>query len=128
VLLHTGWDRHWETDAYGTDAPYLTGAAARYLVEAGARLVGIDSVNIDQSEDFERPAHSTLLGAGVPVLEHLTGLGDLPVNGARLHAAPPWVRAFGTFPVRAYAVVPAVGKRSIREPEVRPRRPPVRAG
>jgi arylformamidase len=106
VLLHTGWDRHWATEAYGTDAPYLTEAGAKRLVERGARLVGIDSVNIDSTDGDERPAHSTLLAAGVAVLEHLTGLDALPVTGARLHAAPPRVRGFGTFPVRAYAILP----------------------
>ncbi|GIH19464.1 cyclase family protein [Rugosimonospora africana] len=107
VLLHTGWDRHWGTEAYGQPAPFLTEAGARLLVEAGARLVGIDSVNIDDTDSGgQRPAHSILLDAGIPVLEHLTGLADLPITGARLHAAPPRVRDFGTFPVRAYAVVP----------------------
>ncbi len=106
VLLHTGWDRHWRTETYGRDAPYLTEPAAQRLAESGARLVGIDSVNIDDSADGRRPAHSILLAAGIPVLEHLTGLDQLPVTGARLHAAPPRVRAFGTFPVRAYALVP----------------------
>ncbi len=106
VLLHTGWDRHWRTDAYGVQAPYLTGDGARHLVDAGAALVGIDSVNIDSVDDGRRPAHSILLGAGVPVLEHLTNLSALPVHGARLHAVPVPVRDFGTFPVRAYALVP----------------------
>jgi arylformamidase len=107
VLLHTGWDRHWGTAAYADRAPFLTEAAARLLVNRGARLVGIDSVNIDDMHSGgERPAHSILLDAGVPVLEHLTGLAELPVAGARLHAAPPRVRGFGSFPVRAYAVVP----------------------
>lgn len=107
VLLHTGWDRHWGTDTYGSPAPYLTAAGAAALVERGARLVGIDSVNIDDTSGAERPAHSTLLAADIPVLEHLTGLDRLPVTGARLHAAPPRVAGFGTFPVRAYAVLPA---------------------
>jgi kynurenine formamidase len=107
VLLHTGWDRHWGTDAYGPGAPYLTAAGATALVDRGARLVGIDSVNIDDTDGTERPAHSILLAAGVPVLEHLTGLDRLPVTGARLHTAPPRVAGFGTFPVRAYAVLPA---------------------
>ena len=107
VLLHTGWDRHWGTEAYGDPAPYLSEPAAKLLVERGARLVGIDSVNIDDTHSGgQRPAHSILLHAGIPVLEHLTGLTDLPATGARLHAAPPRVRDFGTFPVRAYAVVP----------------------
>ena len=106
VLLHTGWDRHWGTDAYGgPGAPYLTEEGAHALVAAGARLVGIDSVNIDSAAGDTRPAHSILLAAGIPVLEHLTGLDQLPPTGARLHAAPPRVRDFGTFPVRAYAVL-----------------------
>ena len=107
VLLHTGWDRHWATEAYGRGAPYLTGPGARLLAEAGARLVGIDSVNLDDAESGgERPAHSILLAAGIPVLEHLTGLERVPATGARLHAAPPRVRGFGSFPVRAYVVLP----------------------
>jgi arylformamidase len=107
VLLHTGWDRHWSTETYGDPAPFLTEPAAKLIVDAGARLVGIDSVNIDDTHSGgQRPAHSILLDAGIPVLEHLTGLADVPVTGARLHAAPPRVRDFGTFPVRAYAVVP----------------------
>jgi arylformamidase len=109
VLLHTGWDRNWGTEAYGTDAPYLTEGAAQFLAEAGARLVGIDSINIDSADGDERPAHSILLGAGIPILEHLTGLGEIPVTGAHLHAAPPRVEGFGTFPVRAYALVPSKG-------------------
>jgi kynurenine formamidase len=107
VLLNTGWDRHWGTEAYGGPAPFLTGPAATLIAEAGARLVGIDSVNIDDAHSGgQRPAHSILLEAGILVLEHLAGLADLPVTGARLHAAPPRVRDFGTFPVRAYAVLP----------------------
>jgi arylformamidase len=110
VLLHTGWDRHWGTPVYGDPAPYLTGDGAAWLVEHGARLVGIDSVNVDDhSPDAkgERPAHTQLLAAGIPVVEHLTGLEQLPVTGARFTAAPPRVAAFTTFPVRAFAVVPA---------------------
>jgi kynurenine formamidase len=107
VLLHTGWDRHWGTGTYGDPAPYLTEAASRSLADRGARLVGIDSVNIDDTVGRQRPAHSVLLAAGVAVLEHLTNLDRLPPGGARLHAAPPRVAGFGTFPVRAYAVLPA---------------------
>jgi kynurenine formamidase len=107
VLLHTGWDRHWRTEAYGDPAPYLAESGAKLLVDAGVRLVGIDSVNIDDTHaGGERPAHSILLAADVTVLEHLTGLDALPPTGARLHAAPPRIRGFTTFPVRAYAVLP----------------------
>ena len=114
VLLHTGGDAGWGTPGYGEDAPYLTGDGAAWLVEHGARLVGIDAVNIDDvagastgTGPRERPAHTLLLAAGIPVVEHLTGLGEVPPTGARFTAAPPRVAGFGTFPVRAYAVVPA---------------------
>lgn len=108
VLVHTGWDRHWSTPAYaGPDAPHLTAAAADRLVEAGALLVGIDAINVDALADRARPAHSTLLAAGVPILENLTNLAALPETGARLHAAPPALHGMGAMTVRAYALVPA---------------------
>ncbi|MBM0257144.1 cyclase family protein [Micromonospora sp. 4G55] len=109
VLLHTGWSAHFGTDRYGApDAPYLTGDGARALVEAGAALVGVDSINIDDmspASGGERPAHSALLAAGIPIVEHLTGLDALPPDGFRFTAAPPMVAGMGTFPVRAFAVV-----------------------
>jgi arylformamidase len=107
VLLHTGGDRHWGTPDYAVDAPYLTSAAAEWLVEHGARLVGIDAVNIDAIEDKTHPAHSLLLAEGIPIVEHLTGLDELPPTGARFTAAPPRFVGVGSFPVRAYAAVPA---------------------
>jgi arylformamidase len=104
VLLHTGWDRHFGTGQYGHGAPFLTAAGTQHLIDAGAVLVGIDSVNIDDTESGgERPAHTLLLGAGIHVVEHLTNLGELPPQGARFTAAPPAVEGFGTFPVRAFA-------------------------
>jgi len=109
VLLHTGWDSLFGTPEYVGPAPFLSGGGAQYLIDHGALLVGIDSVNIDDTAaeaGGERPAHSLLLGAGIPVLEHLTALEQVPATGARLHAVPPKVAGFGTFPVRAYAVVP----------------------
>ncbi|WP_257459689.1 cyclase family protein [Archangium lipolyticum] len=105
VLVHTGWDRHWGTERYGTDAPFLTRDAAVWLAEQGAGLVGIDSVNIDDMGDATRPAHTRLLEAGIPIVEHLCGLEQLSTDGFRFHAAPPRVHEMGTFPVRAYAVV-----------------------
>lgn len=105
VLVHTGWDRHWGTPAYGRDNPYLTAAAATWLAEQGAALVGIDSVNIDDMDDRTRPAHSTLLAAGIPIVEHLCHLDQLPPTGFRFHAAPPAIERFGTFPTRAYALI-----------------------
>ncbi|MBS1697241.1 MAG: cyclase family protein [Actinobacteria bacterium] len=106
VLLHTGWDRLFGTPEYGRGAPFLTGSAAQFLVDAGVALVGIDSVNIDDTESGgERPAHTILLAAGIPVVEHLAHLGDLPARGSRFTAAPPAVAGFGTFPVRAHALV-----------------------
>ena len=108
VLLDTGWDRHFGAPAYGEPAPYLTEAAADLLIRAGAVLVGIDSVNIDDTgpqAGGARPAHSLLLAAGVHVVEHLTRLDRLPEHGAHFTAVPPKVVGFGTFPVRAYAEI-----------------------
>jgi arylformamidase len=116
VLLHTGGDRHWGTPEYSHDAPYLTEAAANWLVQHRARLVGIDAVNIDDTESGgRRPAHTVLLAAGIPIVEHLTGLGKLPPTGARFTAVPPRIADFGTFPVRAYARLPVGGEESGRQ-------------
>jgi arylformamidase len=107
VLLHTGGDAAWGRADYATEAPYLTEAGARWLAEHGARLVGIDSVNLDDLQSGgHRPAHSILLRAGIPVVEHLTGLGQLPPTGFWFTAAPIPVAGCGTFPVRAYATIP----------------------
>lgn len=103
VLVHTSWDRHWRTEAYFEDHPYLTEAAATLLAERGAALVGIDSHNIDDTRTRTRPVHTILLGAGVLVCEHLTNLAALPDTGFRFTAAPPRVAGMGTFPVRAFA-------------------------
>lgn len=106
VLFHTGWDRHWGTNHYGhPDHPYVSEAAARDLAASGAALVGIDSVNIDDTHGGARPTHTTLLGAGMPIVEHLTGLAPLVGSSFRFHAVPIPLRGVGTFPVRAYAVV-----------------------
>jgi kynurenine formamidase len=109
VLVLTGWARHFGTPAYGTGHPYLTEAAAEHLVGEGATLVGIDSLNIDDTADPRRPVHTGLLAAGIPVCEHLTGLERLPTTGALFHAAPVMVEGMGTFPVRAWASIPATG-------------------
>ena len=105
VLVHTGWDRHWGSDAYFTDHPYLTEVAARLLAERGAALVGIDSHNIDDTSVPRRPVHTILLGAGILICEHLTNLGALPDSGFRFTAAPPKIAGMGTFPVRAFAEI-----------------------
>lgn len=105
VLIHTGWDRHWKTEQYFDGHPYLTGDAAQYLAEAGPALVGIDSYNIDDTDDGSRPVHSILLRAGIPIAEHLCGLDRLPDEGFRFFAVPVKVKGFGTFPVRAFALV-----------------------
>lgn len=105
VLVRTGWDRHWATPAYFTGHPFLTRDAALLLRDADARLVGIDSLNIDDITDGERPVHSTLLRAGIPICEHLCNLAAVPAGGFRFHAAPVKFRGVGTFPVRAYAVL-----------------------
>ena len=105
VLVHTGWDRHWRTERYGKEHSFLTAAAADWLVEHGAALVGIDSNNIDDTRERNRPVHTKLLGAGVLICEHMTALGQLPDDGFRFSAVPPKVRGMGSFPVRAYAVL-----------------------
>jgi len=105
VLVHSGWDRHWRTDAYKHDHPFLTAAAAARLVEQGAALVGIDSYNIDQTSVRARPVHTILLGADIPICEHMTGLDQLPDEGFRFSAVPPKIAGMGTFAVRAYAAV-----------------------
>jgi arylformamidase len=107
VLLHTGGDAAFGTPAYGVDAPFLTGDGAQWLAAQGAALVGIDAVNIDEIiQRGERPVHTVLLAAGIPIVEHLTGLDLVPDIGARFTAAPPRFAEFGTFPVRAYAQLP----------------------
>lgn len=105
VLVVTGWDRHWRTDAYPQGHPFLTEAAARLLAERGAALVGIDSYNIDDTSRRTRPVHTILLGAGVPICEHMTNLGALPAAGFAFTAVPPKIAGMGTFPVRAFAAV-----------------------
>jgi arylformamidase len=106
VLVHTGWDRHWRTDAYFEDHPHLTRDAALLLRDSGAALVGIDSYNIDDTADGARPVHTVLLGAEIPICEHLCNLASLPRGAAiRFSAVPVKVAAMGTFPVRAYAIV-----------------------
>jgi arylformamidase len=109
VLVRTGWDRHWRTPEYLSGHPFLDQEAAEFLVTAGATLVGIDSLNIDDTSGGERPVHSTLLAAGIPICEHLSRLGPLPDDGFRFSAVPPPVRGMGTFPVRAYATIDAAG-------------------
>ena len=105
ILLNTGWDRHWRTDAYFSEHPYLTSDAADWLVENGVVVVGIDSVNIDNMHVRARPVHTKLLGAAIPICEHMTGLGSLPDAGFRFCAVPPKVKGMGTFPVRAHALL-----------------------
>jgi kynurenine formamidase len=105
VLIRTGWDRHWRTPQYADPAPFVTRAAAEWLAGQAPALVGIDSINIDDVTDGTRPAHTLLLGAGIPVVEHLCNLQQLPVSDFRFHCVPVKFRGVGTFPVRAYALV-----------------------
>jgi kynurenine formamidase len=102
LLVHTGWDAHWRTDRYFENHPHLTGDFANALVRAGVTLVGIDSFNIDSIDDGTRPVHSALLGAGIPIVEHMCGLSAVPEHGARFFAVPVKVKGMGTFPVRAF--------------------------
>lgn len=106
VLFNTGWDRHWGTDHYGDPShPFLVDETVDMLIRGGAALVGIDSVNIDDTRTADRPVHTALLRAGIPIVEHLTGLGVLVGAEFRFFAVPPKIRELGTFPVRAFAIV-----------------------
>lgn len=105
VLVHTGHAEKWGTDAYFESHPFLTRAAAEHLRDSGAVFVGIDTLNIDDTDDGERPVHSTLLRADIPICEHMRGLELVPDSGFRFFAVPVKVKAFGTFPVRAFALL-----------------------
>ena len=105
VLIHSGWDRHWSTAQYFEGHPFLTRESAEYLKSAGAVLVGIDSLNIDDNSDGARPAHTVLLGAAIPIVEHLCNLVSLPEIGFKFFAVPAPVKGMGSFPVRAFAIL-----------------------
>jgi len=107
VLIHTGWSNRWGTEAYFGDHPWLSEEAASWLVSEGATLVGIDSLNIDSRSDPRRPVHTTLLGAGIAIVEHLAGLDQLIGREFRLFVAPAKVRGMGSFPVRVFAIANA---------------------
>ncbi len=102
VLILTGHSQHWGTDAYMEDHPYLTAAAADVLVEAGVAVVGIDTLNIDSIDGTGRPVHTTLLRQEIYIIEHMTGLEQLPTDGFTLTAVPPKIEGAGTFTVRAF--------------------------
>jgi kynurenine formamidase len=102
VLVRTDFSQYWRTERYGRDNPFLTAEACDLLVREGAAFVGIDSLNIDDMADLVRPAHTILLGAGIPICEHMTNLASLPSSGGHLHAVPIAWRGGATFPVRAY--------------------------
>jgi arylformamidase len=105
VLIYTGWDIYWQTDQYFQDHPFLTDTAAKLLVEKKARLVGIDTYNIDDTRTRIRPVQSTLLLAGIPIIEHLCNLSLLPTKGFRFYCVPPKIKGLGSFPVRAFAEI-----------------------
>jgi arylformamidase len=105
VLVDTGWAAHWGTERYFEGHPFLTAEAARVLVDAGAKLVGIDSYNIDDTLDASRPVHSILLRNNIPIVEHLCNLDALPASGFKFFAVPVKVKSFGTFPVRAFGII-----------------------
>jgi arylformamidase len=103
VLVRTRWSKHWGQSDYGPEHPYLTKDAAEHLRDAGAVLVGIDSLNVDDTNDPTRPVHSILLAAGIPIVENLASLDRLPTSGFRFSAVPMRAAGMGAFPVRAWA-------------------------
>jgi len=105
VLIRTGWDRHWGSERYFEGHPFLTRKAVEYLKGSGVSLVGIDSFNIDDTQDGYRPVHTILLGANIPIVEHMTNLEKLPHGGFTFFAVPPKIKGFGSFPVRAFAIL-----------------------
>ncbi|MDQ4005913.1 MAG: cyclase family protein [Actinomycetota bacterium] len=105
LLIRTGWDARWRTDAYWEPGPFLDGESIDLLLETGVVLVGVDFANVDDTTDPSRPAHTRLLEAGIPLVEHLTGLGQLPATGFRFFATPPRIVRGASFPVRAFAIV-----------------------
>jgi len=106
VLIRTDWSENWNTDAYFENHPFLNQKAAEFLRDKGARLVGIDSHNIDDTSGNSRPVHTILLGAEILIVEHLCNLSQLPENNYFFSAVPPKFRGVGTFPVRAFATLP----------------------
>lgn len=104
VLINSRWDQNWGSEAYFENHPYLTSGAAEYLRDSGVVLVGIDSLNIDDTADGKRPVHTILLKSNIPIVEHLCGLSDLPDSGFNFFAVPPKITGFGSFPVRAFAI------------------------
>jgi arylformamidase len=103
ILVHTAWDKNWNTESYFEDHPYLTEDAALYLQKCGAKLVGIDSMNIDNTKKGSRPVHSILLKSEILIVEHLCNLEEVPDEGFSFSAIPPKFKGVGTFPVRALA-------------------------
>jgi arylformamidase len=106
ILFRSGWDRRWGSETYWEPDPHLSGEALDRLIEGGAALVGVDWTNVDDTTDPSRPAHTRLLGAGIPIVEHLRGLDALPRDGFRFTAVPPAIVRGASFPVRAFAEVP----------------------
>jgi len=105
VLVRTGWSERWGTAGYFRSGPYLPADTCEALVRAGAALVGIDCANIDNMGDPTRPAHTLLLAAGIPIVEHLRDLERLPGEGFRFFAVPPAIEGGTSFAVRAFAIV-----------------------
>lgn len=105
IILRTGMDADWDTERYWTEGPYLTADAAALLASSGPALLGVDFLNVDDTSDPRRPAHTTLLRAGIPIIENLCNVADLPATGFRLHAATVPLERVASFPIRAYAVV-----------------------
>ena len=105
VLVYTSWSKHWRTDSYFENHPFLTAEAAEYLVSQKVKLVGIDSYNIDDTRTNTRPVHTALLRSEILIVEHMTNLNSLKGKKFIFNAVPPKFVGVGTFPVRAFAKI-----------------------
>jgi kynurenine formamidase len=104
VLIRTGWDERWGTDAYWAPGPFVAPESLELLLRARPKLVGVDFWNVDDAVgDPSRRVHTALLSTGILIVEHLCGLAALPSTGFRFYAVPLRVVGGASFPVRAFA-------------------------
>ncbi|MHA2251119.1 MAG: cyclase family protein [Candidatus Kariarchaeaceae archaeon] len=109
VLFNFGWDKYWGKEKYH-EYPFISNEIIEYLVTNGVKLVGVDTINIDNSKDLTRPAHSKLLKNEILIIENLTNLNLLldqtkQRNNFRFFAVPIKAKKVAAMPVRAFAEI-----------------------